>query len=599
MQQEEVELTLPAFDAGTGDANFSTITVPRFPGLDVEDAGAREYPFESITVELDKSTFPSPLRSGEKQIVRVDGVACHILGRMRDMVYEDDIAARRAFLAANPAYAQRACLNLEAQKEDNRGDRGSYRKRDRVGAAGIEYTQEHMLRGLRGVQSRRLDTGAEGSVAPEDGKDLHLSLDIALQAKIQAIMAPEVGLAKVQEWQGAHSPTQHPGDALYGAAVVLDIDSGELIALVSTPTFTREQLATDPKSIYSDDDPDTIVSMPGVNKAIAKAYVPGSIVKAMMLAEAETRGTIPLGHAIDCTGHLFPDRKDAFRCWIYKMTQASGSPTTHNDQLSHAPSGPEALMVSCNIYFFTLGKLLGVDGILSVYKDFGVGTRYDLGLGYEHAGQAGRRAPPPKLIAGAARKPTTAPGILMNSFDAIQMGIGQGPVTWTPVHAADAYATLARGGVRVPPRLIRNGPRGDPVDLHLKPDAVAEALEGLKLSVNDSRGTGNHINFEAVRENTFNVQGVTIWGKTGTATASPIKYDPDGEGPMPIETLEEGDHSWFVVLVGNQRPQYAISVVIDFGGSGGKVSGPIVNQIIHALDAEGYLSSKDPAPRTN
>jgi penicillin-binding protein 2 len=83
---------------------------------------------------------------------------------------------------------------------------------------------------------------------------------------------------------------------------------------------------------------------------------------------------------------------------------------------------------------------------------------------------------------------------------------------------------------------------------------------------------------------------VRVWGKTGTAAASPIIGDPDGEtGPEPRQVLAAGDHSWFVVLVGRDRPRYVISVVTDFGGSGGKVSGPICNQIIHALIAEGYL----------
>lgn len=591
LSQEEEEVALPAFDAGTGDAQFSTVTLDRFPGMVVEDAGAREYPFENLTVEVDKSTFPGPLRSSEKQIVKVDGVACHILGRMRDTVYASDQEGRQKFLDDNPAFAQRACLSPEAQKPTDRNDRGSYRVRDRVGAAGIEFSQENVLRGLRGVQSQRLDTGDEAAFAPEDGKNLYLTLDIALQAKIQAIMAPEVGLAKVQEWQGTHSPTQQPGDPLYGAAVVLDVDSGEILAMVSTPTFSREQLQDNPRSIYGDD-PDTIVAMPGVNKAIARAYVPGSIVKAILLSEAESRGFMPVGHTIECSGHLFPDRKDAFRCWIYKMSQAAGNPTTHSDQFGGPLTGPQGLMVSCNIYFFTVGKLLGIDGILTAYKDFGVGTKYNLGVGYEQAGQAGRNAPPSKDK--GAEKPSDKPRVLMNLYDAIQMGIGQGPVTWTPVHAADAYATLARGGVRVPPRIIRNGAHAEPVDLHLKPESIAEAMEGLRLSVSDRRGTGNHVNYATGPENTFDVKGVTVWGKTGTATASPIVYDPDGDGPLPGETLESGDHSWFVVLVGRERPQYAISVVIDFGGSGGKVSGPIVNQIIHALQDEGYLEGKTP-----
>lgn len=111
------------------------------------------------------------------------------------------------------------------------------------------------------------------------------------------------------------------------------------------------------------------------------------------------------------------------------------------------------------------------------------------------------------------------------------------------------------------------------------------------MSANEPLGTGNHIKIAGKDEPVFNVPTVTIWGKTGTAAAPPIRRDPDGDGPLPPQTIIEGDHSWFVVLAGpkGDRPRYAIAVVIDYGGSGGKVSGPICNQIVHALMAEGYL----------
>ena len=114
-------------------------------------------------------------------------------------------------------------------------------------------------------------------------------------------------------------------------------------------------------------------------------------------------------------------------------------------------------------------------------------------------------------------------------------------------------------------------------------------MEGLSRAVGDDLGTGHAITFDGVKEPIFNAPGVRLWGKTGTAAASPVVGDPDGEGPSDRTVLVSGDHSWFVVLVGRDRPRYAISVVIDFGGSGGKVSGPITNQIVHALIAEGYL----------
>jgi cell division protein FtsI/penicillin-binding protein 2 len=155
---------------------------------------------------------------------------------------------------------------------------------------------------------------------------------------------------------------------------------------------------------------------------------------------------------------------------------------------------------------------------------------------------------------------------------------------------------------------------------------VKEALAGLSASVNDARGTGHHLAMGERREPHFNVPGVQVWGKTGTATAPTIYVreemdDPTTKGakvhnplwesavegpaiaeadgpkstfkaPAGTRVIRWGDHSWFVVLVGKQgedRPRYAIAVMMEYAGSGGKVSGPIVNQIIWALRAEGYL----------
>lgn len=585
LEDEEVPLDV----AGTADAELaSSDLVERIPGLRVLDAGEREYPYESVQVPLDRSTFPGPLRfapgeqpdeadgetAGEAAKrtplnIRVDGLAMHVLGRLRERVHAEDAAARTAALNADPA--------LRAVAYEGAGvDRGSYRELDRVGDMGVESSQEPLLRGLRGVQVVRMDTGERRAVPARTGRDVRLTIDALLQARVQAVMSPEAGLAVVQPWHGQEGPTQQMGEALNSAAVVLDIDTGDILAMASMPSFTHRQAREEPESVFGDP-----TRLAYLNRAISKPYQPGSIVKPLILVGAVQRGNYNLSQRIECSGHLFEGRPNEFRCWIYKRFS-----TTHTAQFGHDLSSEEAIMASCNIFFFTLGRRLGLEGVTEVYREFGVGETFNLGLfdsrreNVEYPGELG-----------------SADGKPLGLGDAIQMGIGQGPVAWTPLHAADAYATLARpGGVRVAPRLIMGAtgptlaPRREPRDLGLDPSAQAAALEGLRLAVSDERGTGHHLSFDGVRENIFNAPGVTIWGKTGTATASPVYADPDGpDGPQQSQLIAEGDHSWFVVLVGRGRPQYAISVVVDFGGSGGKVSGPIANQIIHALIAEGYL----------
>ncbi len=524
------------------------------PGLRVLDTQGREYPFERVEVAIDRSSFPGPLKSEQAVGITVDGVATHVLGLMKPQFTEEDEQARDA------ERARRGMSGVDA---------GAYRPGDAAGRAGVERAAEFDLRGLRGSVRQRLDSQGETRIEPTPGRDVPLTIDVMLQARVQALLDPRTGLTTVQPWHGNH--TVPLGSALSGAAVVIEVSSGDVLALVSSPSYTREQLRVGDESVLADP-----VAAALVNRAIGKPYPPGSIVKPLIYAGAATgwggaAPVIPLDFAVSCTGHFLPNNPRTLQCWIFKQFQ-----TTHAETIGHDLGAAEALMVSCNIYFYTLGKMLGPRGIIDLYGRFGVGPgEAPLGIGEQFPGVAGAE--------GGAAKTT--------SSEAILMGIGQGPVAWTPLHAADAYATLARGGVRLPPR-IRRDVAGERTDLNLNPAAVRVALDGLRKAVRDERGTAHHVSVEvdgvATRELTINAPRVEVWGKSGTADAPALLSEGQ---PGERAVLRDGDHSWLVCLVGPQggEPRYAIAVVIDYGGSGGKVSGPVANQIIHALIAEGYL----------
>ena len=177
------------------------------------------------------------------------------------------------------------------------------------------------------------------------------------------------------------------------------------------------------------------------------------------------------------------------------------------------------------------------------------------------------------------------------------MGIGQGPLTGTPMHAANAYATLARGGIVRDPTLVRDRgrravpPRGD---LSLDETLVATVLEGMRRSVSDPIGTGHHITYpDGIREPVINASRVTVWAKTGTAQATSADFDLDCDGTDDVHP-QNPTHAWFVGLVGSgtaetAQPRYVVVVVVEYGGSGGRTAGPIANEIIRALQAQGYL----------
>ncbi len=527
----------------------------RYRGVRVEPAGRRTYPYESLDVELDQSTLPAPMRvkDGPPAVIHVEGVATHILGWMRGLQQED--------ISSRPAVDPRT----------GETDRGAYLEGDIVGATGIEASQERALRGLRGKRIIQRDTESPAEVIDaERGDDVPLTIDIELQARVQAIMDPAFGLAQVQPWHHSSTAQNQPdplpdGTPLYGAAVVLEIDTGEVLAMVSTPTFLREQLQTESAAIFGDP-----IGAAWVNKVIAKPYPPGSIVKPMILTAAATDRAYRLDEPIECTGHLYPNQPNMLRCWIYKQNNM-----THTGMFGRGLLGEEAIAVSCNIFFYTLAQRLGVERVIKWYREFGVGTPFDLGIGFEYTGSVGV---------------VPATETLSKSHAAL-MGIGQGPIAWTPLHAADMFATLARGGLRLVPRIISTQtPQAR--DIQLDPSAVDMAIKGLRGSTGADYGSGHSLRFpDGTREPIFFAhEKYDIVGKTGTADAPDLLGDEKNDDGKRL-TLRDGDHSWFVVMVGPKggRPLYVISVIMEYAGSGGRVSGPIVNQIIQALEREGYL----------
>lgn len=566
---------------GGDESQQKALLEPVLPGLAVLDATSRIYPYDTIPVRIDRRSFPPPLQSEEAVTMKPRDVASLILGSVREGLQAEDVQRR--------AQALRDDGELRARSLTEKGtDRGRYFNADRIGRSGVERSFEDHLRGLRGVSVENLQTGEVVETPSMPGMDLQLTLDVMLQARIRAILDPSLGLTRVQPWHMNEEPLYTPlGTELDAGVIVLEVATGEILAMVSTPVppgdgdWSRFGVRTEEQQRRYE-----AIHSPWVNKAIAKPYPPGSVAKAIMLTEAAKRGFYAQGERIEATGHLLPNQPNKFRSWIYKQNPG----VTHFLQLGRHPDGVDALMVSSNVFFFTLGRRMGPEVIAQAYADYGVGTAYGLGVGYEWPGSIGALSGPQD-------------GSDINLDDATLMGIGQGPVTWTPLHAADAFATLARQGNRISPRLVRDGRAPEVENLRLPSWAVRDALSGLHEVVSNVQyGTGRAIRYDDLGSEPapiFNAPGVSVWGKTGTATAPAVLYDPDRvgdeNGPLEPVIVRKGDHSWFVTLVGPEggNPQYAIAVIVDYAGSGGRVSGPINNQIIHALIEEGYLPRVD------
>lgn len=523
----------------------------------IEPSKQRDYPLAETTVSIDRSTLPGPIRTDAPMEIKIDGLATHIVGAMRKAWFED--TERRPFVKR--VRGQEPVIDL-----------GGYVTGDRVGAWGVEKSCEDRLRGSRGRLIEQLDTHTQDSQPPVPGETVKLVMDTALQARVQAIMDPALGLMKVQPWN-SKDPSVDPlrpqmGSPLYGAAVVLEISTGNVLAAVSTPSLSLRELREEPEAILGDE-----LRRPYLNRAFSQPFQPGSTVKPIVLASAITNRNLGVSEPIECTGHLEKNDPNHFRCWIYKQTHGART---------HGPlPAEEAIARSCNIFFYTLGKRMGPQPLVSWYRKFGLGQPTGAGLDEEARGDL------PNLARAGE------PGVRgFEPADGVFMAIGQGPMTWTPIQAAAAYATLARGGYYITPTLLAtpgDTPRRSQ-DLGLDPRGVDLALKGLDSAINQSYGTGHFLHLPGgVNEPTFNVPGVRVIGKSGTADAAPlrIKTDDDREA-----IALEGDHAWMITMVRKESsrvPQYVVVVVVEYGGSGGAVAGPVANQIIHALKAEGYL----------
>jgi len=507
----------------------------------------RRYPNETFSISVDRSTLPTPLRHDGPLEVEVKGVALHHIGLLRGIWDSDEGLV--PYSTKNP--------------------RG-YRVGDQIGRWGIERSMEDRLRGTRGMVTRQLDTGEEQRIEPIPGQDVRLTLDIQLQAQVQALMSPQVGLMTAQAYQKYEKNTNRkPGTELNGAAVILAIDSGEILAAVSMPEMPLQMLREESEKLFDDH-----VNQPYLNRVVSRPYQPGSTVKPIVLASAVTAGKLSLSEQIICRGYLDAGNPDGLRCWIYK----SFYPSVHGPLYGH-----EAIMHSCNIYFYTAGRRMGLKNLSRWYGKFGLGRITGCGLPEEVAGDL----PDPDKPAGE-----------QDVADATFMGIGQGPIRWTPIQAAEAYATLARGGQWLTPTFIKDESRDKPrehVDLELNAAAVREAMQGLDDVANSPQSSSHRLRLPTGREPIFNVGGVKLYVKTGTAEGVPYRIDSDGDGRITRkdQIVKSGDHAWVIALVqpdSQASPTHVVVVVVEYGGSGSQVAGPVVNQIVHVLQREGYLN---------
>jgi penicillin-binding protein 2 len=413
--------------------------------------------------------------------------------------------------------------------------------RFQVGKIGLEARQEDSLRGKAG--SKRVEVNAAGRVMREldrvegqSGADFQITVDSELQSYVKVRMADESA-----------------------AAVVIDCDSGDLLACTSAPSydpnlFVRGISQTDYSALLENK------YRPLPNKAVQGVYPPGSTFKMVTALAALEAGTFTAEDTVYCSGHLeVSDRK--FHCW-----KRSG----HGNVNLHT-----SLRNSCDVYYYELALKTGIEKISEMAKRLGIGVQFDLPMTSVAKGLA-----PNKQWKKEVRDADWRIG------DSVNASIGQGYVLASPLQLAVMTARLATGR-SVTPRLIKSidgveQPTGHGVDLGLNENHLRQIRRAMFAVSNNRRGTAysSRILTEEFR----------MAGKTGTSQVRSAVVNND-EVPW-----EQRDHALYVNYAPADNPRIAVAVVVEHGGGGSKAAAPIARDItLQALYGEDPPLSAYPA----
>ncbi len=428
------------------------------------------------------------------------------------------------------------------EKEYERLQPLGYDPSDLVGRYGLEAEWENYLRGKKGVERFALD--AKGQRIDDD----EAAGLIQGERVIEPVAGYDVVLTLDAELQKIAEKAVEPYKA--SAVAVVEIDTGRILALVSKPSFDPNVMTgrlTRAEEALLRADP----AKPFVDKTLASRFPPGSVYKIVTAIAALEDGVVTEEEPVACTG-LLELSGTKFKC------------TAEHGTLDLVG----AIQHSCNIYFWNLAQRIGMDRMAEVAREYGFGTPSGLGLN----GDASGRVPTKAWYESRGR---------FKIGNTINASTGQGDVEVTVMQVAMAYAALANGGTLYVPQVVERVEvaRGGRVVVEYEPKAarhidtppeVVDVLErGMWKVVNEEGGTAYSYAHSDV---------VEYAGKTGTAEVRTRKKDknaPSVEGWHPTRS-----HAWFAGWAPANDPEIAIVVLIEHGGPGGKVAGPVARDIL-------------------
>ncbi len=409
-----------------------------------------------------------------------------------------------------------------ASPEEAKGNRLLKMPGMKIGKNGLEKKEEKNLRGKAGI--RYMEVNALGQYLKETkrkkskkGNTLHCTISAELQEYASIRLGDESG-----------------------AAVILDTHNGDILALASVPAFDPNSFSQGISQTYWDELMGN-KKVPLMNKAITGQYPPGSTFKMLVGLKAMQEGLITPESRVYCPGHFFLGRH-RFNCW------KAGGHGSRNYR--------EAIEQSCDVFFYTVAKKLGMDGIKEMAEELGLGQHYKLGITGEKSGLI-----PSKKWKRASYNQPWHPG------DTINASIGQGYVLTTPLQLAIMTARLATGK-KITPRLIMSDETPHFDELSLPKRILAEAQAGMIDVTSGTHGTA--------RGSQIKQTGFEMAGKTGTSQVRRITIRGQDQSKIP---WEQRHHGLFVGYAPYQVPRYAGAVVVEHGG-GSAAAAPVMRDIM-------------------
>jgi len=401
---------------------------------------------------------------------------------------------------------------------------------EKVGRRGVERAYEDKLHGSIGSQYEEVDAhgrriSAFRRVPPAKGGRLQLSLDIRLQQAASRALGKRTG-----------------------AVVALDVNTGEVLTLLSKPGFEPNRFITGLETEQWQEwvnDP----QHPLINRTIQAAYPPASTFK-LLVGLAALQANSPLAHqTTQCPGFVeLGDRK--LRCWKRRG---------HDRVDLH-----KSLVESCDVYFYELGDQLGMSAISEAAQTWGFGEVTGIPIGPESAGIIPRVS----TEKGARR---------WYQGETMITAIGQGEVTATPMQLARFAAAIANGGKLLRPGLLAGGEPVIERQIDVKPEQLQQIRSAMRDVVASVHGTAHR------------AMGRLAWtsaGKTGTAQVVGEAQDDEKSLNTKPQLKKHRDHAWFIGYAPYEKPRIAFAVIIENGGHGGSAAAPVAAALVRAMAAD-------------